>query len=120
MVPGPATRVALEGDSVKLVVGQRFTARAASYSAVGDRRDDRLAWKSSAPNIVRVSESGLLTAVAPGRATITVTAGSANGSMRVNVVANTISSLTLTPGTAERRTGDVIRFTATPKTAAGA
>src|SRR5688500_8749816 len=120
MVPGPVARVAIDAGDVKLVVGQRFTARATSYSAVGDRRDDRMTWKSSAPNIVRVSETGLVTAVAPGRATITAGAGSVSGTMRGDVVANNISSLTLTPGTAERRTGDVIRFTATPKTAGGA
>ena len=120
MVPGPATQVTIDEDSVRLVVGQRFTAHARSYSAVGDRRDDRITWKSSAPAVVRVSENGLLTAVAPGRATITASVGNASGTMAVGVVANNIASLTLTPGTTERRTGDVIRFTATPKTAAGA
>jgi hypothetical protein len=120
MLPGPAARVAVERETVKLVVGQRFTPRATAYSAVGDRRDDRITWRSSAPGIVRVAESGLLTAVAPGRATITADAGTATGTMRVDVVANNIASLTLDPGNAVRRTGDVIRFAATPKTSGGA
>src|SRR5688500_6938393 len=120
MVAGPAARVALESDRAKLVVGQRMMQRAVAWSAAGDRRDDRMAWKSSAPGVVRVADNGLLTAVAPGRATITATAGSAAGTMQVEVVANTIATLAITPATAERRTGDVIRVTATPKTAAGA
>ena len=120
MVPGPAARVALESERAKLVVGQRMMPRAVAWSAAGDRRDDRMTWKSSAPGVARVADNGLLTAVAPGRATITATAGSAAGTMQVEVVANTIATLAITPSTADRRTGDVIRFTATPKTAAGA
>lgn len=119
MVAGPATRVSVERDEVKLVVGQRFTPRATAYSATGDRRDDRITWKSSAPAVVRVAENGLLTAVAPGRATITAGAGAASAAIRVEVVANAITSLTVTPASAERRTGDVIRFGATPATAGG-
>jgi hypothetical protein len=79
-----------------------------------------MAWKSSAPAVVRVAENGLLTAVAPGRATITATASPAAGTMTVEVIANSIASLSITPATADRRTGDVVRFVATPKTAAGA
>ena len=120
MVPGPAARVALDAPRAKLVVGQRFMPRAVAYSAEGDRRDDRMAWKSSAPAVVRVAENGLLTAVAPGRATITATAGPAAGTMTVEVTANSIASLSITPASADRRTGDVVRFVATPKTAAGA
>ena len=120
MVPGPAARIALDTERARLVVGQRLTPRATAWSAAGDRRDDRMTWKSSAPNVVRVADNGLLTAVAPGRATITATAGTASGTMQVDVVANTIASLTITPSTADRRTGDVIRFTAAPKSASGA
>ena len=119
MVPGPAARVDLETPRAKLVVGQRFVPRAVAYSVAGDRRDDRIAWRSSAPGIVRVGDNGVLTAIAPGRATITAAAGSAAGTMTVDVVANTIATLAITPASAERRTGDVIRFAATPKTASG-
>ena len=120
MVPGPAARIAVEAERARLVVGQRLMPRAVAWSAAGDRRDDRMTWKSSAAGVVRVADNGLLTAVAPGRATITATAGAATGTMQVDVVANNIASLVITPSTADRRTGDVIRFTATPKTAAGA
>jgi adhesin/invasin len=44
-------------------------------------------WTSSAPNVATVSASGLVTAVAPGTATITATAEGVSGSANVTVVA---------------------------------
>ena len=41
MVPGPATRVALEPAVGEVVVGQRLRLHAVSYSAANDQRNDR-------------------------------------------------------------------------------
>ena len=120
MVAGPAVRVEVEPAVKKLVVGQRVRLTGHAYSAQDDRRDDRLTYRSSAPGVVRVSGDGVLTAVAPGRATITAAAGGASEAMTVSVVANTIASLELTPSRGEGRTGDVIRFTLTARDRAGA
>src|SRR5688572_24447792 len=57
MVPGPAARVALDAPRAKLVVGQRLMPRAVAYSAAGDRRDDRMVWKSSSPSIVQIGRA---------------------------------------------------------------
>jgi len=119
MVPGPAARVVVEPAVEKLVVGQRVRLAGTAYSAAGDRRTDRPAWRSSAPAVLRVTPDGLLTAVAPGRATITATAGPASRPMAVTVVRNTIASLELTPSSSEARTGDVIRFSVTARNRAG-
>jgi len=119
MVAGPAARVALDAAPQKLVVGQQLLLSGTSYSAAGDQRADKLGWRSSAPNVARVASDGRLTAVAPGRATITATAGQASGTLAVTVVANNIASIDITPGTVAARTGDVLRFTVTPKDAQG-
>ena len=110
MVPGPAARVELERGVEKLVVGQRVRLGASARSAAGDLRRDAIAWSSSAPGVVRVGDDGLLSAVAPGRATITATAGAASARLRVTVVANTIGSIEIAPSAPRARQGDVIRF----------
>ncbi|HSJ09876.1 MAG TPA: Ig-like domain-containing protein, partial [Longimicrobiales bacterium] len=110
MVAGPAARVAIERAAEKLVVGQRVPLQAESFSAVGDRRTDRITWRSSAPGILRIDADGVATAVAPGRATITATAGAASSSYDISVIANTIGTMTVTPSSANARTGDVIRL----------
>jgi hypothetical protein len=110
MVPGPATRIEIERAVDRLVAGQRVHLVGSAFSRHGDRREDRIAWRSSAPTIVRVSGDGVLTALAPGRAVVTATAGGASANFTVNVVANTIGTVTVTPATANARTGDVVRF----------
>ncbi|HEX5004499.1 MAG TPA: Ig-like domain-containing protein [Gemmatimonadales bacterium] len=110
MVPGPAARVTVAPQVSKLVVGQRLRLTGASFSQAGDARDDQLAWKSSAPGVVTVSQDGVLGAVAPGRATITAGAGAAKATLAVQVVANTIARVELTPARTEARTGDVVKF----------
>ena len=110
IVPGPAARVEIAPRVTRLVAGQRIHLGASSFSAAGDVRQDRIAWRSSAPSIVRVSEEGLATAVAPGRATLTATAGGARGTLPVEVVSSTIGAIEITPARPNARTGDVISF----------
>ncbi|HEU4641462.1 MAG TPA: Ig-like domain-containing protein [Gemmatimonadaceae bacterium] len=120
MLPGPAARVAIAPKApAKLVAGQRIHLTATPYSAAGDRRDNRITWRSSAPAVAKVADDGLVTAVAPGHATLTASAGAARETVELQVVATTIASIVMTPARADARTGDVLRFTATPRDAAG-
>ena len=119
MVPGPAARVEISAPATKLVAGQRVRVAAKSWSAAGDVRNDRITWRSSLPGAVRVDEHGMVTAVAPGRARISAAAGAASDSVTVEVVANTIARVEITPARPTARQGDVIRFTAVPKDAQG-
>ncbi|MCU0633664.1 MAG: Ig-like domain-containing protein, partial [Gemmatimonadaceae bacterium] len=119
MVAGPAARIALSSPPARLVVGQRVRLDAGVFSAAGDKRAERPAWRSSSAAIATVTSDGLVQARAPGRVTLTATAGQASTTHSVQVVANTITSLALTPATADGRTGDVIRFTLAATDAAG-
>jgi hypothetical protein len=119
MVPGPAAKVTIDAAPPRLVVGQRVVLSGTAFSATGDQREDKLTWKSSAPNVARITGDGRLTAVAPGKATVTAGAGQASATLAVTVVANTIASLELTPAATAARTGDVMRFTVTAKDAQG-
>ncbi|MGH7719218.1 MAG: Ig-like domain-containing protein [Gemmatimonadaceae bacterium] len=119
MVPGPAARIELTPATGRLVAGQRIRLDAKSFSKVGNERvGDSFAWRSSAPGVARVSATGLVTGVAPGRATITASSGAARASLPIQVVANTVASVEIAPASPEARQGDVIRFTAVAKNAA--
>ena len=111
IVPGPAARIVVRPASAKLLVGQRLKVHGSSYSASDDRRDDRLQWSSSAPAIAQAT-GGIISGVAPGRATITARAGSVTQTIAIEVVSGNVGSIDVTPTSPTARTGDVIRFRA--------
>ena len=119
MVPGPATRIAIAPLPARLVPGQRIRLGAQVFSRLDDLRDDRVSWKSSNISVVRVTEAGLVTAVAAGRASITASVGTVQQIHAVQVLATTVSTLNVTPDVIDARTGDVIRFKAIAKDATG-
>ncbi len=119
MVPGPATRIAITPAPERLVPGQRIRLTGEVYSKLDDRRADRVTWRSSNTNVIAVNEAGLVTAVAPGRATLTASVGSVSATLPLQVLESTIASLTVEPAMTNARTGDVIRFKAIAKDANG-
>lgn len=118
-VPGPAARIELSPAAPKLVVGQRVRSTARAFSANEDVRSDRVTWTSENPLVASVSPTGLITALRAGRTAIVATTGSVSQRLPVVVAAAALSSLTLTPGHVEARTGDVLRFAIAAKDAAG-
>jgi len=119
MVPGAAASVAVSPQPTKLLAGQRLQLSAVARSADGDSATERVTWKSSAPAIARVSETGLLSALAPGRARIAASAGSAERALEVTVISATGASVTVTPAATSARQGDVLHFAVQVKDAAG-
>ncbi len=119
MVARPAAAIAVSPAVSRLLVGQRVTLRGAVTDDGGEPQADAITWSSSAPRIARVEPDGRLVGVAPGRATITATAGAAREAMDVTVAPNTIRRLEITGGAAEARTGDVLRFGVTARDLAG-
>jgi len=118
-VPGPAARIELAPNAPRLVVGQRVRATARAYSANGDARGDRMTWKSENPAVASVSATGLVTALKAGTTAIVASTGTVTQRMPLAVATASLSSLTMTPGHVEARTGDVLRFAITAKDAAG-
>jgi len=119
MVPGPVARIQVAPRPASLIAGQRIRLVALTYSQAGDRRADRVDWSSSAPAVLAVRESGLVTAVGPGSAVLSARAGGAKEDVPIRVLPNMIASLELSPATVEARTGDVIRFSLAAKDRAG-
>jgi len=119
MVPGPAARVTVAPRPTRLAVGQRVHLTATVFSKADDRRNDRVQWSSDKPAVVRVSNDGLLQALAPGRASISAAAGAAAERWTVEVVSAAIASVEVQPSTAQARTGDVVHLSAIPRDAQG-
>ena len=118
-LPGVAARVDVSPATARLVAGQRLRATGHGYSAAGDRRDDRVTWKSSNPAVATVTDAGLIAALRSGSAVISANTGSASGTIPVTVVTGTLTSIALSPANVEARTGDVVRFSVTAKDASG-
>lgn len=119
MVPGPAARIAVQPAPTRLALGQRMRLTATVLSAIGDRRDDRVTWISSDAKVVTVSEAGMLTAVAAGRATVTARVGAVSQALPLQIVATPVAALSVEPGVSDARTGDVLRFRAVARDAQG-
>jgi hypothetical protein len=115
----PTSRIVLSPAVSRLLVGQRLKLNAKPFAANGDERYDTVQFRSSAPRIVRVDEDGRLTALAPGRARLTASAGAAEATLELTVAPNTIRRLEITGGATEARTGDVLRFRVVARDVAG-
>ena len=120
MVPDAPSRMTIAALPARLAVGQHIRATADVYTGINDRREsDVVQWSSSAPAVARVDADGIVTALKPGTATLTAADAPASATATVTVVANTIASVELSPRTQHARTGDVVRFGATPRDVAG-
>jgi hypothetical protein len=119
VLPLPTSRIEIQPAPSKLVVGTRLVFNGTPFSAQGDRRSDPVSFSSSAPRIAAVTSDGRLIAVAPGEATITARSGSAKSTLKLRVVPNTVSRLSLEPAIQTVKTGDVVRLKAQPHDAKG-
>ncbi len=119
IVPAPAARVEFSDAPSRVVAGTRLTLMASAFSAQGDRRPDDVAFTSSSARVASVTPDGRLSAVAAGRAVITARAGNASATLPIEVLANTVASVTLTPAKTTVRTGDVVPFAAVASAAGG-
>lgn len=90
----PAQSISLSKTTLVLVEEQSFELTATVYPE--DSTDKTLTWESSSPDVVKVEE-GLLTALKPGQADITVSAGEVSAVCNVTVEKKfvPVSSVTL-------------------------
>ncbi len=104
-----------------LIIGEQFklTVRALDASG-GQIKDARLSWQSNNPAVATVDQTGQVTGLLAGKATIFVRADGISNSLNIEVVNSDVHSVTLQPALATARTGEVIHFAADTKTAEGA
>jgi len=110
VLPQPAATIVVTPRPERMLAGTSLALAAAPYAPNGDRRYDRVTWKSSRPGMVDVTPIGRLTARAPGRATVTAQAGKTSASWTVVVTPNPVARVILTPADTAIRCGDVVRF----------
>lgn len=95
MVPAAPGRIELVEPVRKLLVGQQVQLTARVYSIHGDPRDDAITWRASSSNVTIAD--GWVKGVRPGRATLTAVAGPAAANHELEVIADNVRALTLTP-----------------------
>src|SRR5262249_40435252 len=114
--PLPATRIEVKAPAAAIAVGTGVPLAVIARTANGDPRSDvAVTWSSSNTAIAMVDDSGFVSGVSPGTATIVAAAGSEKNSVTVQVVRNPVRTLTVEPKTAKARTGDVIHFSVQAK-----
>lgn len=86
----PATAVALDSTSQKLENGKSFTLMA---TVTPTDTTDKVVWSSDNEAVAKVSSTGVVTAVKPGTAVITATAGSVKATCTITV-ANPVVKVT--------------------------
>src|SRR6266498_1021210 len=100
--------------------GQTTQLTATPKDAAGNPLAGRaVTWASSNGAVATVNNSGLVSALAAGSATITATSEGQSGSAAVTVAPVTVASVAVSPATASIQVGQTAQLTATPKDASG-
>jgi hypothetical protein len=109
--------VSVTPSSATLAVGATTTL-SASLTATTCTSQPTIAWHSSATNIATVSNTGIVTGVAPGTTIIGAEAGGVTGTAAITVVAPVVTVLLTAPATT-LLTGGRLQATAQAEDAAG-
>ena len=116
----PVGSVAIEPAGASVIVGRTTALTATVRDADGTVVTDRpVTWSSSNALVASVSTTGVVTAVAPGSATISAAAGGRSGSSAVTVTLVPVGSVTVLPSTASIVAGQSTTLAATLRDAAG-
>ncbi|MEO8435835.1 MAG: Ig-like domain-containing protein [Pyrinomonadaceae bacterium] len=107
----PVARVEIEPLRTPLVVGGVSRLIPTALTSGGHPRSNvAISWVSDNPAVATVDAAGVVTGVAPGKATLRASSGNGNGTIVIEVVNSNLTGLSLEPATATARTGDVIHF----------
>ncbi|MGH7644134.1 MAG: Ig-like domain-containing protein [Gemmatimonadales bacterium] len=102
------------------VVGGALQLAPSAYTEIGDPVPaGAVRWRSLAPQVATVSAAGLVTGRAPGVTTIVAEVGALSAGLAVQVRANPVRAIRITPVPGPVRTGDVVVLRARLTDAAG-
>ncbi len=111
--PQQVASVTIKAPAAALVPGAAARLDAQTFTKDGVPREGvEVQWKSESPSVATVDAAGVVTAIAPGRATIRATSGAGTSTAVVAVAANPVGALAVEPRITRARTGDVVRFSA--------
>lgn len=118
--PVPVASLTLTPPTASLIVGDFLQLTATPRDANGAALAGRsIAWSSSAPSLVSVSSTGVVTALAPGSATITASSEGKSATARVAASLVPVESITLSPGSTTIAAGRTVQLVARVVDAAG-
>jgi uncharacterized protein YjdB len=121
VLPRPAAAVVVTAPQTTPAVGDAVQLAVRVTDAAGNVLTGRtVAFASDSPSVATVSESGVVTARSPGRATISATVEGVRGTLAIRVVPVPVAAVEVTPSTVELIVGRTVRLTATPRGASGA
>ena len=108
----PVSSVVVTPSGSDVVVGQTTQLKAEPRDGSGQPLVGRaVSWSTSAPNVASVSSTGLVTAIAPGSATISATSEGKAGTATINVSPKPVSSVILSPGQGSVTVGQTLQLT---------
>jgi trimeric autotransporter adhesin len=120
IIPIPVASVLVAPDSASVMVGETTQLTATPRSADGSALTGRtITWSSSNPSIATVTGAGLVSAVAPGTATITAMSEGQSGTASLTITPIPVASVSVAPDTASLTVGETTQLTATPRSANG-
>lgn len=102
--------------STGLFLGDQVQWTAQSYNAGGNAVNATVMWSSAQPNIVTITNSGLMNVVGVGTAFFTASSGASSTIIRILVDGNVTGDVTVLPATATVKVGTPVQFGATLKT----
>lgn len=108
VVSTPAEGITLSQTSAELKVGESVSLTATVYPE--DATDKTVSWRSSAPDIVSVDATGLVTAISVGDADITATCGNISAVCEVAVLPILVEVITLTTEEWSGAEGDCLQL----------
>lgn len=120
VIPVPVATVTVTPAGVSLAVGASQQLSATTLDASGGILTGRqVVWTTTDSTRVRVSPTGVATAITAGIATVIATSEGKTGSASVTVILAPVASVTLTPSTATLVAGATLNLTANALDAAG-
>lgn len=120
----PVAEIVVAPAPLNLAPGQKATASATLKDASGSTLSQQfrtIAWSTTNALVASVAQTGEVTAVAPGTATISAASGTATGSIQVTVAgsSNPVVTVEVTPAEPTIEVGATIPMTATARDANG-
>ncbi len=119
VVGPPVAAVEIVDPGVRLLAGTAIRLEARALAAGGEpRRFVEVAWTSDRRRLATVDERGFLRALLPGTVTVTAAVGEIVGARTFEVEENPVVAVEVS-GPSRGRTGDVLRYAAVARDAAG-
>jgi hypothetical protein len=113
VIPPRVARIAIEAGGSFLPVGGDVQLIASALTSRDEPRENvPFTWTALRPEVAAIDDSGLVTAISPGRAAFRAEAEGASAEVSIDVVPNLVRRLALEPTVARARTGDVVRLRA--------